>query len=214
PGARVLVVDGFDRVVDGGFGGLSHDFAASVGEAAGKVATIAHRALTEDAFDPTPYSSIVWILGDTSVLDHALSAAEQQILTSYLASGGHLVATGSELGYTLDQSSAGQSFLASTFGAAFAADASGSYSAAGAGPLASIASFTYSSAGGPYRVAYPDAFTATGAGDLVLAYGNGDGAAVGVAGRAVIVGFPLELVDDAARRRAVTRALVAFAGGP
>ncbi len=212
-GAKILVVDGFDRVVDGAFGGLSHDFAALVGEAAGPVATVAHRALTEDVFDLGVYDTVIWSLGDESTADHALSDAEQALITTYLDGGGHLVAAGSELGYTLDQSSAGQTFLADVFGAAFAADASGSYTAVGDGALAGVASFSYSSAGGPYVVAFPDAFTTAGSGELVLAYGNGMGAAVGVAGKAVIVGFPLELVDAAPKRKAVVEALVHFVGG-
>ena len=38
-------------------------------------------------------------------------------------------------------------------------------------------------------------------------------AAVGLAGRAVLVGFPLEVVDDDAQRAALTAALLAFATG-
>ncbi|MBI4953720.1 MAG: hypothetical protein HY908_16970, partial [Myxococcales bacterium] len=43
-------------------------------------------------------------------------------------------------------------------------------------------------------------------------YDNGQAAAVGIAGQAVVVGFPLELVDDAAARAALVAELLAFVG--
>jgi hypothetical protein len=210
-GATILVVDGFDRVLGGGYGALSHDFAAIVGEAAGAVATVSHRAITEDAFDLSPYATVIWSLGDQSTLDHALTSAEQNAILAYLNNGGHFIASGSELGYDLDASSNGAAFLASAFGLAYAADASGSVAVSGTGALGSVGSFTFSGASGPYQVAYPDVYSEDG-GDVLLEYGNGKIAAVGIAHRAAAVGFPIELVDDPAARSALAKALVAFVG--
>lgn len=208
-GAKVLVVDGFDRVLDGGFGGLTHDFAALVGEGAGPVATIAHRALTEDGFDLSPYAVVLWLLGDESTLDHALSKDEQSVVTAYLAGGGRLIMSGSELGYVLDETQSGQAFLTSTFGASFALDDSGSYSVAGEGALASYKPASYAGMTAPYYVDYPDAFALDG-GVALLSYDTGTLAAVGVPHKTAIVGFPLELVDDPKRRAELTAALVKF----
>ena len=51
---------------------------------------------------------------------------------------------------------------------------------------------------------------ATGLGAVVLAYGTGAPAAVGLAGRAVIVGFPLETIEDPDDLDAVVAALRGF----
>jgi hypothetical protein len=205
PDAQILVVDGFDRVLDGSWGGLAHDFAAIVGEAAGApVATISHRAITDDNFELSAYRTVIWLCGDQSTADHTFTSAEQAAVTAYLAGGGHLVISGSEVGY--EMSSVNPSWLASTAGAAFASDNSGSYSVSGAGVSA-----TYAGPNAPYPEEYPDTFTATGSGAVVLSYATGAAAAVGIAGRAVIVGFPLELVDTDAARAQVVQALIAFA---
>jgi hypothetical protein len=45
---------------------------------------------------------------------------------------------------------------------------------------------------------------------VVLRYGSGGAAAVGLAGRAVTVGFPLETVDDPATLDTLVPALLAF----
>jgi hypothetical protein len=125
PQPAVLVVDGFDRVLDGGFGGLHHDFAAVVGEAAGPVASVSHRAITEDGFALTPWTSVLWLLGDESTDDLSLSAAEQAALQAYVDGGGHLVVSGSELGYDIGQTTAGAAFLEHCFGAQFLLGAAG-----------------------------------------------------------------------------------------
>lgn len=62
----------------------------------------------------------------------------------------------------------------------------------------------------PYDEDYPDVLTSSGAGELVLLYDNGDGAAVGIASRAVLVGFPLELIDAEDDRAAVVEGLFEF----
>jgi hypothetical protein len=212
PQPALLVVDGFDRVLDGGFGGLYHDFAAVVGEAAGPVASVSHRAITEDGFSLAPWSSILWLLGDESTDDLSLSAAEQTAIQAYVDGGGHLVISGSELAYDIGQTQTGAAFLAHCFGAAFYLDASGSYTVAGTSALTSLASFGFSGTGAAYQDAYPDVLTASG-GTVLLTYGTGTAAAVGIAGKGALVGFPLELVDTAPHLSAVVKALLAYAGG-
>ena len=210
---QVLVVDGFDRIIDGSYGGLAHDFAAIVGEAAGTVATVSNEAITEDGFDLSAWPSVVWLTGDESTADQALSADEQTALSAYVTAGGRLVLSGSEIGYDLSASPAGQSFLASVAGADFFADDSGSYQVSGSGPLGSLGSFGYDGPSAPYVEDFPDAYAPTGAGQVVLEYSTAEAAAVGIAGQAVVVGFPLELVDDPADRSALLQALLGFVNG-
>jgi hypothetical protein len=211
--ATVLVVDGFDRVLDGSFGSLHHDFAAIVGEAAGAVVTVSHRAVVEDGFDLSSWPMVIWLLGDESTGDLSLSPGEQQLLRTYVDGGGHLVVSGSELAWDLAQTTAGATFLDDVFGAKYVADASGSHTAAGAGPLASVPSLDFAPAGAPYACPYPDVLGATASGDVLLHYGNGKTAAVGIQGRGALVGFPLELVGSAPARAALVQALIAFVGG-
>ncbi len=214
PGAKVLVVDGFDRVLDGAFGGLQHDFAAVVGEAVGPVATISHRAITEDGFDLTAWPAIVWLLGDESAGDVSLSAAEQVALLDYVDGGGHLVMSGSNLGSDIGQTPAGAMFLAHCFGAMYVADDAGSLEVGGAGgsPLAGVPSFAFGGPDAPYSALSPDALAATHGGQVLLEYGTNVAAAVGRPGKGALVGFPLELVSDAALS-GVVKALLSYAGG-
>jgi hypothetical protein len=213
PGAKILMVDGFDRVLDGAYGGLAHDFAATVGEAVGPVASISHRAITEDGFDLTPWSAVVWLLGDQSTGDVSLSAAEQTALLNYVNGGGHLVMSGSELAFDIGQTAAGAMFLEQCFGAAFLADDAGSHEVAGQGPLSPIPSFAIGGPGAPYAAASPDALAPTAGGMVLLEYGSGKAASIGIAGKGALVGFPLELTSSPQALGTLAKSLLAFAGG-
>jgi hypothetical protein len=213
PSAKILVVDGFDRVLDGAHGGLAHDFAAQVGEAGGPVATISHRAVTEDGFDLSPWPVVLWLLGDQSTGDVSLSAGEQTALLDYVNGGGHLVMSGSELAFDTGQTAAGAMFLEQCFGAAFLADDSGSREVAGQGPLAPIATFAFGGPKAPYAAASPDALAPTAEGMVLLEYGSGMAASIGIAGKGALVAFPLELTNSGAVLGTLVKSLVAFAGG-
>jgi hypothetical protein len=215
PSAQVLIVQGFDRLLGGSWGGLANDFAAIVGESTpGGVVTVNHRAIIEDGFDIRAYPAVIWLLGDQSTDDQTLTAAEQQVVRDYLTGGGHLVLSGSEVGYDLTGQGTAPGFLDSVMGAAYGVDDSSSYTVSGVGPLSGVAAFTYSGAGSPYGEDYPDTFNAGTNGTVVLRYASGTGAAAGLSGKAVLVGFPLELIDTAAERQAAIAGLLQFAGAP
>jgi hypothetical protein len=207
---QTLIVDGFDRSIDGSFGGLAHDFSAVVGEAAGAVASVSNEALTEDGFSLTPWTRTVWLLGDEATADHSLDPLEQQLVSDYLAAGGTLVMSGSEVAFELDGSNAGAALLSDVFGAAFVMDDSNSHAVMGTGALMNLGSVTFAGPGAPYAEDYPDVLTSAGPGELVLLYDDGDGAAVGITSRAVLVGFPLELIDDEDDRAELVGALFDF----
>jgi hypothetical protein len=209
---QTLVVDGFDRLIDGSYGGLTHDFSALVGEAAGAVATVSNEALTEDGFDLTPWPRTIWLLGDESTADHSLTALEQQVVSDYLAAGGTLIMSGSEVAFELDGSNAGAALLLDVFGATYVADDSDSHGAIGTGALMSLGGISFAGPGAPYDEDYPDVLAGGDAGELLLLYenDNGDGAAVGIASQAALVGFPLELIDGEDDRAASIGALLEF----
>jgi hypothetical protein len=208
-GADVLVVDGFDRVLDGSFGGLSHDFAARIAEAIGGAATASHRALVEDGLDPSAWPTLIWLDGDEGEADMTFSPDEQALIDAYLGAGGRIIVSGSEIAYDLDALGHGEDFLAG-LGAHFAADDSGSCTVAGAGALDGFGPATFAGAGAPYPEDYPDALTAAAGAELLLTYEGGQGAAVGVPGRSVVVGFPLELMDDSAQLADLLDLLIGF----
>lgn len=191
----VVVVDGFDRLLGSSFYGLRHDFAAWIGASADAAAYASNEAVTEGSFPLAAYDAAIWLLGDESTGDHTFTAAEQAAVTAYLDGGGALVVSGSEVGWDLGAQGHGVAFLGG-LGAKYAADDSGSYTVSGAGPLAGVGALSYAGPGAAYDEEFPDAFTAATGGEVVLRYANGQGAAAGVPAQSVVVGFPLELVDD------------------
>jgi hypothetical protein len=72
--------------------------------------------------------------------------------------------------------------------------------------------FSYAGSGAPYPVEYPDVLDAATGGTTVLHYADGRGAAAGIDGHSVVVGFPLESIVSESDRAAVTQALLRFAG--
>jgi hypothetical protein len=213
PAPTVLVVDGFDRLLDGSFGGLAHDFAARVGEAAGAVATVSNEAVTEDGFALAGWPVVLWLLGDESTADRALSAAEQTALLDYVDSGGVLVLSGSEAAWSLASDAAGAYFLSHVFGADYAADDAATLEVSGVGALGALGTFGFGGPGAAYEEDYPDVLSVAGGGEELLRYATGGSAAIGVAGSGVLVGFPLELVDDESVLDALVAELLAFSTG-
>ncbi len=194
----VLVVDGFDRVVDGSYGELSHDFAARVAEAAGGAEAVSNEAITEDGFALAPYRVVIWLVGDDSTDDHTFTAAERAAIQTYVDGGGHVILSGSEIGYELGATAS--AWLSSVTGASYASDDAGTTTAMGA----SIAAFDF---GVVYPEEYPDTFTG---GTTLLSYSTGGAAAVGISGRGAIVGFPLETIGDDDALADVVGALITF----
>jgi hypothetical protein len=218
---RVLVVDGFVRT-SGSWKRPDHDFAALVGRAVGGRAYDACRAsaVTDGSVSLGDYASVVWLAGDQSTTDCSLTRAEQSSLASWLASGGALLLSGSELGWDLAHASAlpdGRTFFAHVLHAGFVADASPSRSVTGhAAPFASSL-IPFGGAMSPYRVPTPDVLAAAPGATVALRYADGGGAAIAYEGTVgggtarsgvLTVGFPIEATDSAGARAAVlSRAL-------
>jgi hypothetical protein len=134
------------------------------------------------------------------------------VVSDYLAAGGTLIMSGSEVAFELDGSNAGAALLLDVFGATYVADDSDSHGAIGTGALMSLGGISFAGPGAPYDEDYPDVLAGGDAGELLLLYenDNGDGAAVGIASQAALVGFPLELIDGEDDRAASIGALLEF----
>ncbi len=205
----VLVVDGFDRILGGSWRALTHPAAALVGQAAGAGAMASNEAVADGEVTLGEYAAVIWLLGDESSSDQTFSAAEQSLVSAYLASGGRLIASGSEVAWDLGARGGGSAFL-SNLGATYLADDAGATSARGTGALAAVASFAFGGPAALYAEDYPDALNAASGAERILIYPDGRGAAAGVEGRSAVVGFPLELVEGDESRAAVVRALLDF----
>ncbi len=125
--------------------------------------------------------------------------------------GGHVIVSGSEVGYALNA----DPFLA-TLGARFVGDDAGSLKVDGEGPLASLSNVAFGGDAAVYAEDYPDILgVAAGSGGVaLLRYDTGAVAAVGVAGRGALVGFPLEVVESPSEMASLLHALVTFTTGP
>ncbi len=217
--ADVLLVQGFERLdrsvktPDNTFDYLPRH-AAAIRDAGDF--SLAFDAASKDAvrfgFAPlASYRAVDWACGEESTGDESFDSLEQTLVRSYLAGGGRLLVSGSEIGWDLDArgSATDRDFHRNVLGATYVRDDAGTYSFrevagerfAGLG----TASFDDGSAG-TYDVDYPDVLSATdGNSRVVLEYAtaNVQGAAIerdDGTSRVVYLGFPLETVRDAGDR--------------
>lgn len=220
---RTLVVDAVDRVLAEPTPGLISDVAARVAEAVGEAATVSVRAVLEDGFDLAKWESVVWLAGPDGGDDRALSRAERAVLESYLEGPGHLVLSGSDIAWELGKTDGrpgvvagrrtqgegtdGAAFLARTFGAKFKT----TRATRSRGRTAGVRSFSIGERVPAYALPTLDVLGTTGKGVAAAWYADGSPAAVGLPGKAVLAGFPLELVDTPQARAAVAQRLLRFA---
>jgi hypothetical protein len=208
---RVLIVDGFDRS-SASWKSSIHDFAALYG---GMLAvseygfdTAANEAVVAGHVALSDYALVVWFLGDESTADETFSDDEQRLLRAYVASGGYLVASGSEIGWDLGAqgSASDQAFLREVLKLSYLGDDSGSLTVSGtSGSLFDgLRNVAYGSR--PYVEDYPDYFAAQPDARVVLTYGNDRAAGVLFEGtipggsapaKVLTVGFPLETISQA-----------------
>lgn len=158
------------------------------------------------------YRAAIWAAGRESTVDETFSAAEQAVIRTYAAAGGHLFVSGTEIGWDLDRASgpsdADRAFLHEVLHASLGSDAQDD---AGTNRFAALAASVFAgrAAGtiddgsyGIYNAPFPDILTPVGAGARAsLGYAGStlraaaiqyDGSAGG--GRVVFLGFPFETV--------------------
>lgn len=185
-GGGWLIVDGFDRYLGGSRSSPRHDLAARLGSALGRGFSVAsNEAVAEGRVSLANFARVLWFLGDESRMDLTFDSREKHGIESYLAAGGKLVASGSEIGYATDAD-----WLANALHARYVADSAGT---------SRVAEFRMG-------VVYPEDSPDVLAGQSVLLrYSTGSAAAVGWAKRVIVVGFALETLADADRKAALDR---------
>ncbi len=239
--ATVLIVNGFDRNDRGlnvqqsyGNGTVersrpqfqnSFDYTIQAAEAVEDYSTslgidsAQNESVINGDVDLDDYDTVIWILGEESSADSTFSATEQSLVSSYIAAGGNLFVSGSEVAYDLDGLNNGRSFYNNTLGADYVSDDANTYSAVGAaGSIFAGIWLQFDDGDFVYNADSPDVINPLGSSVKAMNYtGSGGGAAIqragtGGAGDVVMLGFPFETIVDEADRNAVMAAALNFFG--
>jgi hypothetical protein len=244
--ARVLVVGGFDRL-DGRMlirEDLSAHALATIerglidrindrSHAARHGAAIASADISFDAatagavaagdVDLSRYEFVDWFLGEETSEQDPIDAAERDALSAYLAGGGSLLLTGSEVGWSLVAQGLAPEFFTGELRADYVADDAETYALVGvAAPFADLPSLSFDDFGpGSYDADWPDAIAPLDGGEVVLRYeaATGTGAATmwsdaGGTQHIAVFGFPFETIVSAPMRGEVMRRVLGHAGVP
>ena len=214
--ARVLIVDGFDRLDSGllhrvtphsSLGEVVHmnlthmnpghaivEHGLSVGAAGYYFDGALDEAL--DSLDLEAYDLVIWGAGEESTVDESISHDQQRALRSYMASGGALFLSGAEVLWDLDANGdeEDRAFVTEVLQSWMASDDSGTDDVEPEGILAGIPPLDFGwSRGGLYPVEWADVLDSDH--DVIARYGTGEVA--GVLGPQIgLLGFPFETVAD------------------
>ena len=168
---------------------------------------------------PSEHAALIWATGEDSVADETLSDDEQQILETYLASGGDLFLSGAEIGWDLvgNGTSSDQVFYQDVLMSSYVVDDAGVYEASGlSGSIfEGIGSLQFDDGThGTYDVTYPDGIASlSGAADCMVYAGTAFGACVEFESgesRVVYLGFPFETIIGAADRAGIMAVTVEY----
>jgi hypothetical protein len=159
------------------------------------------------------YTIVDWIAGENQAPFPTLTANDQAALTNFLANGGALFISGSEIGYELNNTP----FYANTLRASFVADDAQTYSAtpAAGGLFNGLGVINFDDGShGTYDVDHADMFSPGGGASSALVY-NTTSAALQYANgctRLVYSGIPFETIYPRATRQAMMTRLIDFLG--
>lgn len=224
---RLLVVDNFDRV--GSWGSAQHPFVRSFGQALWPYMvgweTAVNDAIESGDIALENYDVVMYLCGDDSDRDEAVSNIEQLRLLKYLQNGGRLFISGSEIGYDLARAGRPDASLyAQLFRSSFQGDDSGVRSCVGvAGTAFAGLTFPFGAVtSDTYIEDFPDYIAPNGS-TAVLLYENTTKVA-GVVytglftpnavapGRLVYFAFPFETIYPASNRTLVMKNVLEYLG--
>lgn len=223
---KVLLVDGFNRF--GGTGSYQfpfHNFASYYGnplDSLGVKFETVSNSLVTSVGQLSAYKYVIWFLGDESTVDESFSTAEQNLLKTYLNSGGNLFVTGSEVAWDLDfnGSASDKDFFNNYLKAVYVADNPTPNTPSASGITATIFEGLNINFGQTYPEDYPDVINPINGGTALLRYNASQIAAntftgtfpSGTApGRLIYMGFPIETISsDSIRKEILSRAHTFF----
>lgn len=173
-----------------------------------------NEAVMSGAVDLQAYAMVDWLLGrESTEVDGTLNSRERAALADYLAQGGALLISGTELAWDLEATGRAPAFLNNTLRTRYIADDAQTYTVqpVSGGALAGLASFTFD-APGEYDADYPDVLAPLAEAQSALIYVGGMGGTAAVQSangctRLLVFGFPLEVIRPDARPAVMARAL-------
>ncbi|MCB2153405.1 N-acetylmuramoyl-L-alanine amidase [bacterium] len=187
-----------------------------------RISSASNEAVENSSVTLSDYAAVFWICGEESTADETFSSTEQSLVSSYMNAGGKaLFVSGAEVAWDLANlgSAADQTFFANYLRATYVGDDAGTYQVSGTagGPFASLGTMDFSvGAGARYDAQYPDRLGTTGGSIAALTYVGGTGGTAAVAydgaSDSIYLGFPFELIADAADREALMQDAVDFFG--
>jgi spore germination protein YaaH len=172
--------------------------------------------------DLARYPKVVWCLGEESTADETFSYDEQQLVSSFLANGGCLFVSGSEIGWDLSAkgSAADKAFFSNCLHCAYVKDDAGTGTVGGkTGTFLAATPFEFNytnSLPDIYAAEYPDVLAPVGDAFVAAAYGGASGTNGAVIAfsnatyRTVVMGFPFETITDAGKRNKVMKKVLEF----
>jgi hypothetical protein len=194
------------------------------------VASTSNEAVISGAVNLTDYDVVIWILGNESTANDTFNATEQTKVTQFLAAGGNLFVSGSEIAWDLDQQNNGRSFFENTLKGNYVSDDGATYTATVVGSpgiFSSLSSFAFSSGASStvystrddqvYDVATPDVIAPQSGAAAALNYStSAAGIQVGTGGigtgSIVMWGFPVETMTSETRRQQAMGRVLDFLG--
>ena len=229
-GQKVLIVDGFDRS-NGSYTLPYHSFSTSYFKAlrdrgALQVSTVANEKVEDGTFSLSDYNIVVWFVGDESSANVVLSAAEKTAISNYLAGGGKLLLSGSEIAYNIGRSAAATydlTFMTNYLKSSYVGDGLATYT-----PATGVAGTDFAGLNIPFGIVYPEDFpddiNALGGSVNILTYAVGSKKA-GVAfkgifgpgtvpGGLIYLSFTLETATDISMSAFMEKALLYFSTPP
>ncbi len=226
-----LIVDGFTRTGSGASYVLPyHNFALTPAEALSQwnlsYNTCAAKTVASGSIDLNVYPAVFWNAGDESTIDESFSDAEQALIKTYLKQGGRFAATGSEIGWDLDNkgSASDKDFIQNYLKAAYLVDDAGSVPVKIlSGPFAGDYVQYDDGSHGVYQEDYPDGFTPVNGGTAFLEYQSNPRYVAGVTFNGTVpggssecytalIGFPIETVWDKEEQLVLMRTLLYVLG--
>jgi hypothetical protein len=188
-----------------------------------------NRAITGGQVALTNYPIVIWACGNESTADESFSSADQAAVSAFLANGGSLFVSGSEIAWDLDRpsgpSAADRNFIHNQLHASYVADSSGIYdfSATNGSIFAGNADGNFDDGSkGIYLVGFPDVLAPNGSGAIAAL--NYIGLSSGAAGivyngppgtaKVVYLGFPFETITSPAVRNAYMASVLNFFSAP
>ena len=218
-----LIVDGFERE-SGSWRAEGNPFAVKYGNALKRLSqnfiSVKNSEIINGTFNLTDFDFVFWILGDESTVDETFSAAEQTLVKNYLANGGNLFVSGSEIGWDLDHkgNAADKEFYNKYLKAKYISD-DASFPSVAKGVNGTALDGCNLNFGQTYEEDYPDEIGVQNGSTLCMKYLNGKGAGVQFIGNfensekyggLIYLAFPLETTADDTDFNQVIKKSVAY----